>query len=343
MKLSRTLGLILVLACLKVVQAQSLPDTMWIYKNYLPDSLWQYFNIFLCDTNTFPNVGCFDTVDTGKEFDGPYINFNYQFTDTVENDTLGSEGPGYAAFKIYWDNGNTKYDATYYDSMVFWHVGPLAGHKVDLVWGQGGACGGPINYQYMGSFKSSATWTKTVLPFPRGFIRNGIFQLNVLIHDDSGTTSRTSAVGCLKLSDMGFIKMHSAPTEPVPLTPANGAGGQGTALHLTWTGGYLADSFSVVVAKDTGFNSTVFYQTGLTQTSVSVANLAQGTYYWHANATNPLGTTPWTATWNFDTESGSTSKNCGCGSGTGLALFPPIFFKVMRSRRRRKQNKAGPQ
>jgi hypothetical protein len=179
-----------------------------------------------------------------------------------------------------------------------------------------------------------------VLPFPRGFIRNGIFQLNVFIHDDSGTTSLTSAKGCLKLSDIGFIKMHSAPTEPVPLTPAKGAGGQATSLNLTWSGGYLADSFSVVVATDSGFSSTVFYQGGLTQQSVAVANLSKGTtYYWHANATNPLGTTPWSATSDFDTESGSTSKNCGCGSGTGLALFPPIFFKVMTSRRRKKQKR----
>ena len=31
------------------------------------------------------------------------------------------------------------------------------------------------------------------------------------------------------------------------------------------------------------------------------------------------------------------SGGCGCGAGTGLALFPPIFIKVMARRRRKKQ------
>jgi hypothetical protein len=31
------------------------------------------------------------------------------------------------------------------------------------------------------------------------------------------------------------------------------------------------------------------------------------------------------------------SKGCGCGSGTGLALIPPIMFKAIASRKRKKQ------
>ena len=33
-------------------------------------------------------------------------------------------------------------------------------------------------------------------------------------------------------------------------------------------------------------------------------------------------------------------QNCGCGSGVGLAFFPPIVFKAMASRRRKKRKKA---
>ena len=150
MKFGRILGILLTLACLQTVVAQTQPDSEWIFNDTIPDTLKFYFQIYTCDTNTFPNVGCFSSplCDTGNEFDGPYINYNYQFTDTVENDTLGSEGPGYAAFKLYWDDGLVSYDATDYDSLCFWHKGPLPGHKVNLVWGQGGACGGPILYWY---------------------------------------------------------------------------------------------------------------------------------------------------------------------------------------------------
>jgi hypothetical protein len=31
-------------------------------------------------------------------------------------------------------------------------------------------------------------------------------------------------------------------------------------------------------------------------------------------------------------------KGCGCGSGTGLAFIPPLFFKVMANRKRKKKN-----
>jgi len=33
----------------------------------------------------------------------------------------------------------------------------------------------------------------------------------------------------------------------------------------------------------------------------------------------------------------SEKRNCGCGSGTGLALLPPIWFKVMSNRKRKKK------
>ena len=31
-------------------------------------------------------------------------------------------------------------------------------------------------------------------------------------------------------------------------------------------------------------------------------------------------------------------KNCGCGSGTGIALIPPLFYKAMANRKRKKKN-----
>jgi hypothetical protein len=31
-------------------------------------------------------------------------------------------------------------------------------------------------------------------------------------------------------------------------------------------------------------------------------------------------------------------NKCGCGTGTGLALLPPIWFKVLSNRKRKKKN-----
>jgi hypothetical protein len=158
--------------------------------------------------------------DTGAKWDSSYINFNYQFTNAK---------PGYAGYKIFWDKGFVAFDARSYDSMYFVHKGPLHGHKVHMIWGQGGQCGDPINYQDFGEFKSSETWTKTTVPFPqlRGnapqnvspdspFVKIGLFELRMLIYDDpSITTSPTSAPGNFKIDNIGFIRKNTAVRNPM--------------------------------------------------------------------------------------------------------------------------------
>jgi hypothetical protein len=169
--------------------------------------------MYLADT--FPdNRGKFFMVDTGDAIDGMYINFNYQF---------GNPHPGYAGFKIYWDNGVVSYYVDDYDSLIIWHKGPLPGHKVTMIWAQGSAgCGTPINYELMGEFKSSTTWKRESIPFPEkrnygaapdsDFVKHGLFELRMLIYNDSstGTVGPTSPPGSLKLDNMYFLKKSSA-------------------------------------------------------------------------------------------------------------------------------------
>lgn len=244
MKSRRCLGIILVMACLQGVSAQVFPDTMWACKDVIPDSETQfYFKLGLCDTfvnnqgcwnDTLNSAGSVTMADTGDKWDSTYINFNYQFNnDSVHlmgkspksgNDTIFNYGPrqGYAGFKIFWDNGFVAFLAGQgnYDSMYFVYKGPLQGHKVHMIWAQGGQCGGPINYQDFGWFKSTATWTKITFPFPllRGnapqnsfpdspFVKDGLFELRMLVYDDSSVTkSPTSVPGNLKIDDIGFIR-----------------------------------------------------------------------------------------------------------------------------------------
>ena len=259
MKVCKSAGMLLALALVWGVSAQIFPDTMWACKDSFPESeVHFYFQNGLCDTFV-NNQGCWDgnintagpitMADTGDNWDKSYINFNYKFS----NDSVHLKGkslksgldtnfnygprPGYAGFKIFWDNGYVAFDTRSYDSLYFVHKGPLPGHKVRMIWGQGGECGGPILYEYMGEFKSSATWTKITFPFPalRGnypqnpnpdspFVKKGIFELRMLIYDDSSvTTSPTSAPGNLKLDNIGFIrKSSSAVRDPMHASKALG-------------------------------------------------------------------------------------------------------------------------
>jgi hypothetical protein len=215
MKVFKYLGIILVFSYMQGTAAPS-TDTSWLCRNTTPEVMW--IEMFLADT--FPdNRGQFSMVDTGDAIDGPYVNFDYQF---------GNPHPGYAGFKFYWDNGNMMFWVDDFDSLILWHKGPLPGHKVKMIWAQGSAgCGTPINYQTFGEYKSSTQWKRESLPFPekRGdvsefpdspFVKNGLFELRMLIYNDSttGTTSPTSAPGNLKVDNMFFLKKSSSVRTP---------------------------------------------------------------------------------------------------------------------------------
>ena len=217
MKIYGSVGIIMVIMFLQSVMAQT-DDTVWVCRDTGMDVM--FMHVFLADT--FPdNRGQFNMVDTGDAIDGRYVNFDYQF---------GSPRPGFAGFKLYWDNGVAQFWVAEYDSMILWHKGPLPGHKVQMVWAQGSAgCGTPINYEYFGQFMSSAQWKRESFPFPqlRGnspqnpspdspFVKNGLFELRMLIYNDSSvSTSPTSEKGCLKIDNVYFLKKNAGVRNPI--------------------------------------------------------------------------------------------------------------------------------
>jgi hypothetical protein len=213
MKFPKIAGILLAAACLQSIVAQSGSDTIWFCRDTGQEDV--YMHMYLSDT--FPdNRDSFAMVDTGDAIDGMYINFNYQF---------GHPNPGYAGYKIFWDYGQSTFWVAKYDSMVLWHKGPLPGHKVRMVWAQGSAgCGTPINYEYLGEFKSSSTWKRESFSFPSGFVKNGLFELRMLIYNDSigGDTSSTSAPGNLKIDNMFFLKTSTGIRNPKPSPSASG-------------------------------------------------------------------------------------------------------------------------
>lgn len=225
MKISSILRIILLVVGMHAIAAQGQLDTMWLCRDSHPEALWLELGL----ADTFPdNRGAFEMVDTGASLnESPYVNFDYQF---------GNPNPGYAGFKFFWDNGIMQFYVAKYDSMILWHKGPLPGHKVKMVWAQGSAgCGTPINYQTFGEFKSSTEWKRESFGFPakRGdvstypdspFVKDGLFELRMLIYNDEGTTSETSDPGCLKIDNM-FFKKNTAGTKsiivPAKITDAN--------------------------------------------------------------------------------------------------------------------------
>jgi hypothetical protein len=222
MRLHGIIGVILAVGCLRATAQK--PDTTWLCRDTTPEVMF----VKMYTSDTFPdNRGMFSMVDTGDKIDGNYINFDYKFSlDSVylkaaNSDTIYpcAPRPGYAGFKIFWDYGVGSFYVDARDSMVFWHKGPLPGHKVKMIWAQGSAgCGTPINYQYFGEYKSSDTWERESFSFPEkrnygsapdsAFVTRGLFELRMQIYNDSstGTVSDTSPQGNLKIDNMFFLK-----------------------------------------------------------------------------------------------------------------------------------------
>jgi hypothetical protein len=209
MKVRLAFGVILAFASLQAVWAQQMPDTLWLFKDVITDTEKYWYEIGLCDTFVI-NTDCFYPTDTGDKYDSTYINFDYQF---------GNPHPGYAGFKIFWDRGMVTFNATEFDSMIFMHKGPLPGHKVHMIWAKGEGCGGPITYQDFGDFQSSTEWKREAIQFPAGFLKTGLFELRMQIYNDGGTDT-TSAPGCLKLDNLGFIRKSTEGVSNAKHAPA---------------------------------------------------------------------------------------------------------------------------
>jgi hypothetical protein len=418
MRLYSIFGIIAALSCLQNAMAQ---DTIWACR----DDKWVDGDLYfkMSTSDTFPdNRGQFEMVDTGDALQGKYVNFDYQF---------GSPHPGYAGFKFYWDDGATQFWVEKYDSLIFWHKGPLPGHKVMMIWAQGSAgCGTPINYELMGEFKSSTVWKRESFAFPQKrnygaapdsqFVKNGLFELRMLIYNDSTVgTSPTSEPGNLKIDNMFFFQAPAHIPEIweqpgsqtcmegslviLRILALGGTGDAGAMTYLwkkdgnpitepTWT--YIINSaqpsdagtYTVTVTNSLGSvtsNPAVLtVQTGsapVIQTQpqsqtveeggpVSFTVVATGTpaptYQWKKDGNDIPGATSgiYTIASAILSDAGSYTvvvtntvgsitsnaatltvsakekSGCGCGSGTGLALIPPLFYKAMAYRKRKKKN-----
>jgi hypothetical protein len=191
---------------------------------------------------------------------------------------------------------------------------------------------------YSNTVFSQSGLTSTSVTVSSGLLAGQPYYWQVLAANVNGMSPWATAWSFFTTTD----PIGNSSSIPILVSPANKAAGQPLSVKLAWDSVKVATSYNVQVSTDAAFGSTVFSQTGIAATSVTVPDLSGSmTYYWRVAAADKSGTSAWSNPEVFSTTTSSSSKkNCGCGSGTGLALIPPIWLKARSSRRKKRQKTA---
>ncbi len=95
------------------------------------------------------------------------------------------------------------------------------------------------------------------------------------------------------------------PPAPALAGPANGSTGISLNATLTWDASPGATSYGFQIALDSNFSNISDQLAGLTGLTNTESGLSSATtYYWHVDATDSVGTSPWSPTWHFTTVGG---------------------------------------
>jgi hypothetical protein len=101
-----------------------------------------------------------------------------------------------------------------------------------------------------------------------------------------------------------FRTVPSLPLTPVLTAPANGAINVPVTPLLDWQDVINANTYRAQIARDSNFTSTVFDQSGITQSQVTVPSSVLNndtTYYWKISGQNSFGSGQWSSVWKFRT------------------------------------------
>ncbi|MBM4159374.1 MAG: T9SS type A sorting domain-containing protein, partial [Ignavibacteria bacterium] len=105
--------------------------------------------------------------------------------------------------------------------------------------------------------------------------------------------------------DIGADEYMSAPVAPVLLSPANNSTGISLTPALDWDSVSSASVYHVQVSLDSTFATTVINDS--VNAPATIYNVGSGKlspltkYYWRVDASNIVGTSPWSTVWNFTT------------------------------------------
>lgn len=256
MRLERLSGFIFLVLVVKMVSGAVSLDPIWLYSD-IPDEDKIYSGLQIYDTCRTQSIFRVipETDPAGSYNQTEYINFEYQFnTDTIKvvdrfdtSVVLYSDyRPGYAGFKIDWDNGITTFPLAKYKYLVISHMGPLEGHKVIIRFGWNSGCGSITTFNEIGSFASSATWKRDSIRIPDEIrsitaeeqLARQYYEMQIIINNVSPDGSPTSAPGVLKIDDIaledtsGTIEEDTSGTIEKEETSSGCGCGTGTGVAL---------------------------------------------------------------------------------------------------------------
>jgi hypothetical protein len=357
--LKGAMGLFIVLSAGSAFGTQ---EPCWMFKD---TSSIIYGSFRFCDTQRTELDVCCDELSAGypdtNSYDGSqYLNFDYQFNqdsvyliqtyypctvpeDTCPDDTVRryAPRPGYAGFKTAWDYGMTGFPLGRYKYLVMAYKGPLPAHKVTIkFWYNDGQCGSPSYNAYFCTLDASSTWEVDTIPIPESF-QNGpdrarntmnYFEMVVLINNLDPNDTTSGPPGNFKIDNIRLAGCNPIDTSP---KSQNVAEGKSVTLEVWTSRADSADILTYQWKKDgvdiAGANNPVYTIASATAADVGVYTVAVT-----VSSTN-LSFTSLGATLTLP-EDAKEDKGCGCGAGTGTALIPPLFFKAMAHRKRKKKN-----
>ena len=116
---------------------------------------------------------------------------------------------------------------------------------------------------------------------------------------------------------------------PVLSTPKDNALKIQLTGNLTWNAVQGADSYQIQVAKDANFSSIIEDSSNISDIRYPFTNLNLSTdYYWHVNAKNINGTTPWSSFWKFTTDN-VISVNDNSNNLLNITVYPNPFSNIV--------------
>jgi predicted phage tail protein len=137
-----------------------------------------------------------------------------------------------------------------------------------------------------------------------GNLTNTSFELELLA---AGTyfwrVSASNQAGSSAFSAARSFETLAPPSIPQLVSPNNQSLDQAISVLLSWSAASNASSYRVQVATVRDFSQVLRDVSNVSATQLQVDNLAEGiTYYWRVRASNPVGNSNYSTTWEFSTK-----------------------------------------
>jgi hypothetical protein len=129
---------------------------------------------------------------------------------------------------------------------------------------------------------------------------------------------------------VAYSTIPAPPSAPILVNPANNSTGVPVTPTFTWNGVPTASSYRLQVSTNSSFTNLVIDQnlTSTQYTPSTPLNILTN-YFWRVNATNNIGTSPYSSTWSFTTSANTPSAPnliSPVNGATNISLTPTLFW-----------------